>query len=61
MDRTAIFKAEGPALADLAEALDALGIRLSAGDLEITAENAVLLTRHWTALAPALVPPDAAK
>ena len=61
MDRAAIFKTEGPALVDLAPALDALGIRLSPQDLEKTAENAALLARHWQALGPALVSSDGAE
>ena len=56
MDRAAIFKPEEPPLADVAQGLDALGVRLSAEDVEKTAENAILLARHWRALAPALTP-----
>ena len=48
-------------MADLAGALDALGVRLSPADLEKTAENAALLAQHWAALAPAFGPPDDAK
>ena len=54
MDRLAIFQSEGPAAADVAEALTALGIRLSQADLQKAAENAALLARHWRALVPAL-------
>lgn len=63
MDRAGIFKTEGPVLADLAQALDALGVRLSPQDLAKTAENAALLAGHWQALSPALKggAPDAAK
>jgi len=60
MDRLAIFKPEGPALADLAAALEALGVRLSPADLEKAAENAALLARHRAALTPALNSPDGA-
>lgn len=62
MDRAAIFRPEGPALADVAQALDALGVRLTPQDLEKAAENAALLARHWRSLAPALgAAPDSAK
>ena len=54
MDRAAIFQSEGPAAADVAEALAALGIRLSQADLQKATENAALLARHWRALGPAL-------
>ncbi len=56
MDRLAIFQSTEPAAADMAEALAALGIRLSPADLQKTAENAALLARHWQALGPALTP-----
>jgi hypothetical protein len=56
MDRLAIFQSTEPAAADMAEALAALGIRLSPADLQKAAENAALLARHWQALAPAMAP-----
>lgn len=63
MDRAAIFKPEGPALGDLKQALDSLGIVLTPDDLEKTAQNAALLTRHWQTLSRALASgaPDGAK
>lgn len=62
MDRLAIFQSEGPAAAEVAEALTALGICLSHADLQKAAENAALLARHWQELAPALADaPDGAQ
>lgn len=62
MDRLAIFQTEGPTATEMAEALTALGIRLSYADLQKAAENAALLARHWRALSPALADaPDGAQ
>ena len=61
MDRAAIFSPEGPALADVAQALEALGVRLTQQDLEKTAENVALLARHWRTLALDAAAPDGAK
>ncbi len=63
MDRAAIFKPQVPVLDDLKQALDALGINLRPDDLEKTAENAALLTRHWQTVSRALTSgaPDGVK